>query len=332
MNYRHAFHAGNFADVVKHLALVLCLERLNAKDKPWRYIDTHSGVGRYDLSSDEARRSPEWRDGVARVWEAEPAAPPEVRQALAPFMRIIREMNPSGLLETYPGSPLIAQMLGRTTDAIRLCELHPEDSETLRATMGRDRRVKVENRDGFDALPAFLPPPERRGVVLIDPPFEKGTADSKDDFRDMLRAARKGIERWKEGTYILWRPLKDLGAVETFDGDLATFAIEEAGIEPEKVLVADLWVRELGLPGPLAGAGLVIVNPPFGVREQLEVLLPWLCSTMDQAPGNDDSGAGYRVASAAVYDEAEDNDTVVEEDEDPPFIDLETFDPATDRD
>ncbi len=322
MNYRHAFHAGNFADVVKHLVLLLCLERLNAKDKPWRYIDTHAGVGGYDLTSDEARRSPEWRDGIARVWAAEATAPANVREALAPFMSLIRDMNRGGRLEAYPGSPLIAQALARDDDAIRLCELHPEDAETLRAAMGRDRRVKIENRDGFDALPAFLPPPERRGVVLIDPPFEKGTAERKDDFRDMLDAARKGVERWKDGIYIFWRPLKDLDAVEEFDGDLATFVIEEAGLPPEKLLVADLWVRELGQPGPLAGAGVVIVNPPFGLEERLEVLLPWLSNLLDQT--RDDkapSEAGWRLASPDSEEDPDDED----DDGDPPDIDLSSI-------
>jgi 23S rRNA (adenine2030-N6)-methyltransferase len=321
MNYRHAFHAGNFADVVKHLVLLLCLQRLNAKDKPWRYIDTHSGVGRYDLSSDAARRSPEWRDGIARVWEAEASAPADVRDVLAPFMELLRGMNPGGELAAYPGSPLIAQAMARDGDALRLCELHPEDAETLREAMGRDRRMKIENRDGYDALPAFLPPPERRGVVLVDPPFEKGSAERKDDFDDMLGAARKGIQRWKEGVYIFWRPLKDLDAVEAFDGDIATFAIEEAGIEPEKVLVADLWVRELGLPGPLAGAGVVIVNPPYGLREQLEILLPWLADLMDQTPDGEDSAAGWRLLSPEA-EEGEAGEDDWEEDEDPPEIDL----------
>jgi len=328
MNYRHAFHAGNFADVVKHVALCLSLERLNAKEKPWRYIDTHAGVGFYDLTSDEAVRSPEWRDGVARVWEAEPSAPEDVRAALGPYMKILREMNPDGALKTYPGSPLIAQALARQTDAIRLCELHPDDSETLRSAMGRDRRVKVENRDGFDGLPAFLPPPERRGVVLIDPPFERGSADRKDDFEDMLRAASKGLERWKEGTYIFWRPLKDLDAVEAFDGDLATFAIETMGLEPEKLLVADLWVRELGQPGPLAGAGVVIVNPPYGLRDQLEILLPWLTNLMDQTPDEQSSGAGWRLTSPDA-EEVEDGEF---EDEDEGDIEIDLDDLRFDED
>ncbi|MDP3736799.1 MAG: 23S rRNA (adenine(2030)-N(6))-methyltransferase RlmJ [Hyphomonadaceae bacterium] len=298
MNYRHAFHAGNFADVVKHVALALCLDRLNAKEAPYRYIDTHAGVGRYDLTSDEALRSPEWRDGVARVWEAERSAPNAVRAALAPWLNIIRGMN-SGGLRDYPGSPLLAAELMRQQDALRLCELHPESAAALRLAMGRDKRVKIEERDGYEALPAYLPPPERRGLVLIDPPFEEGTSVRKLDFEWMAGAALKAVKRWPGGTYIFWRPIKDIEAVEAFDGELVSLLIEQGGIAPEKLLVADLWVREIG-QGPLSGAGVVIVNPPFGVADHLRAALPWLSNLMDQTPDEQEStGAGWRLETPA---------------------------------
>jgi 23S rRNA (adenine2030-N6)-methyltransferase len=296
VNYRHAFHAGNFADVVKHAALALCFERLNAKDKPYRFIDTHAGVGRYDLRSDEAIRSPEWRDGIARLWMTEANAPPAVRAALAPYMAVMRDLNPGGDFVAYPGSPLIAQRLMRADDAIRLCELHPETAGRLRDAMGRDRRVKVEERDGYEALGAYLPPPERRGLVLVDPPFEEGTAMRKLDFEYMLRAAKRAVKRWPGGTYVLWRPVKDVEAVEAFDDELASTLIEEAGVAPDKLLVADLWVRTAG-PGPLSAAGVVIVNPPFGVADHLKALLPWLANLLDQAPDDEPSGAGWRLVS-----------------------------------
>ncbi len=292
MNYRHAFHAGNFADVVKHVALALCLDRLNAKEAPYRFIDTHAGIGEYDLMGEEAGRSPEWRDGVGRVWEAERGASPEVRVALAPWLNVIRSMN-SGGLQHYPGSPALAARLTRPTDALRLCELHEQSATLLREVMGRDKRVKIEQRDGFEALPAYLPPPERRGLVLIDPPFEEGTATRKLDFDWMSRAAKKAVRRWPLGTYIFWRPIKDIEAVQAFDGELATVLIEDGGVAPDKLLVADLWVRELG-PGPLSGAGIVIANPPFGVAEHLKAVLPWLTKLMEQGPG-----AGWRLETPA---------------------------------
>jgi 23S rRNA (adenine2030-N6)-methyltransferase len=304
VNYRHAFHAGNFADVVKHAAMALCLERLNSKEKPYRFIDTHAGVGRYDLRSDEAQRSPEWRDGIARLWMTEADAPPGVRAALAPYMAAMRDINPGGELVSYPGSPLIAQHLMRADDAIRLCELHPESAEKLREAMGRDRRVKVEERDGYEALGAYVPPPERRGLVLIDPPFEEGSAARKLDFEYMLRATRKAVKRWPGGTYMLWRPIKDAEAVEAFDGELASVLIEEVGLAPEKLLAADLWVRAAG-PGPLSAAGIVMVNPPFGLADHLKALLPWLANLLDQTPEDDDPPeSGWRlVAPTAERDD-----------------------------
>jgi 23S rRNA (adenine2030-N6)-methyltransferase len=281
--------------VIKHVALALCLDRLNAKEAPYRYIDTHAGAGLYDLASDEAQRSPEWRDGVARVWETERDAPPEVRAALAPWLNIIRSLN-SGGLRTYPGSPLLAAKLMRKADSLRLCELHQESSQKLREAVGRDRRIKIEMRDGYEALPAYLPPPERRGLVLIDPPFEEGTAVRKLDFERMVRAARRSVKRWPQGVYVFWRPIKDLDAVGAFDSELASVLIEEGGVAPEKVMVADLWVRPIG-EGPLSGAGVVIANSPFGVAEHMRVALSWLAGLMEQG-----EGAGWRLETPTSFD------------------------------
>jgi 23S rRNA (adenine2030-N6)-methyltransferase len=298
VNYRHAFHAGNFADVLKHVALALCLDRLNAKDTPYRFIDTHAGIGMYDLTSDAALRSPEWRDGVARVWEAERGASAEVRAALAPWLNVVRGLNTGGKLRAYPGSPVLAAEMMRAGDALRLCELHPESAEALRATMGRDRRVKIEERDGYEALPAYLPPPERRGLVLVDPPFEEGSANRKLDFEYMVKAARKAVKRWPQGTYVFWRPIKDAEAVEAFDAELATVLIEEGGVPADKLLAADLWVRKIG-EGPLSAAGVVIANPPYGVADHLRAVLPWLANLMDQTPDEEPAGAGWRLMSPA---------------------------------
>ena len=274
--------------MVKHVALALCFERLNSKPAPYRYVDTHAGIGEYDLEGDEAERSPEWKDGVGRVWNAEPSAPEAVRAALAPWLNVIRSMNTGGLAH-YPGSPMIASRMLREGDAIRLCELHEPSAKLLREAMGRDRRMKIEQRDGFEALPAYLPPPERRGLVLVDPPFEVALGVRKADFEWMLKAARAAIRRWPQGVYVFWRPIKDVAAVQDFDGELASMLIESGGIAPDKVLVVDLWVREIG-EGPLSGAGVVIANAPFGVAEHLRAAMPWLCELMKQG-----LGAGWRV-------------------------------------
>lgn len=302
MNYRHAFHAGNFADVVKHVVLTLCLERLNAKPTPWRYIDTHAGIGSYDLTSEEAQRSPEWREGVQRLWSAIDTAPEEVRQALDHFINCIRKLNPSGVITAYPGSPKLTAMMAREDDVLRLCELHQESHDQLQAALGYDRRIKIELRDGYEALVAFLPPPERRGVVLIDPPFEAGRADAKSDYAWTLRALRKSLKRWPGGTYIIWRPIKDIDAVEAFDADIATLAVEQMGLSPDRLLVADLWVRALG-QGSLAGAGVLILNPPFGLQEKLQAALPWLAQVLDQSPNSSKSESGWRLLNASEADD-----------------------------
>ena len=170
MNYRHAFHAGNFADVFKHAMLSRILAYLMRKDAPLRYLDTHAGVGRYDLSGDEASRTGEWREGIARVVNAQ--KPADVAALLAPWLEVVGACDAEGKPQTYPGSPALAQAMLRPQDRLTLCELHPADSETLRRAMGRDLRVKALHIDGYMALNAYVPPVERRGLVLVDPPFE----------------------------------------------------------------------------------------------------------------------------------------------------------------
>ena len=294
MNYRHAFHVGNFADVLKHFALTLCIERLKRKDKPFRYIDTHAGIGEYDLTSEEAQRSPEWRDGIGRLWKTD--LPSDVAESFTPYLDAVQAINLDGQLNAYPGSPLLAANLMRSQDALRLTELHPQDAQTLRNRFHRDERVKIEERDGYEALGAYLPPPERRGVALIDPPFE-----DRDELAHMARAAMKAIARWPTGTFIFWRPLKDMENTEKFDNGLAEWLLDDMEFSSEKLLLADLWVREIVEPGPLCGAGVVIVNPPYGLKEALVTTLPWLTETLAQS-----AGAGWRVnAPELVLDEDE---------------------------
>lgn len=295
MNYRHAFHAGNFADVLKHAVLAFCVKRLAAKDKPFFALDSHAGVGWYDLDSDAARRSPEWKDGIGRLTDAAP--PADAAAFLAPYLDAVKALNGGGALKRYPGSPSILAELSRPQDSIRLCELHPEDARTLALRFETDKRVRVEPRDGYEAVKALLPPPERRGLVMIDPPFE-----AKDEMVRLAQAAKDGLERWETGTFIFWRPLKDLWSAERFDVGLAAWLLGERGLAPEKILRADLWIRELGTEGPLAGAGVVVVNPPYGLEEGLLVALPWLAELLRQG-----DGAGWRL-DGAITEESEVDD------------------------
>ncbi|MHA6289350.1 23S rRNA (adenine(2030)-N(6))-methyltransferase RlmJ [Maricaulis sp. CAU 1757] len=295
MNYRHAFHAGNFADILKHSVLALCLEHLNGKDKPWRYIDTHAGIGGYDLASSEAERSPEWRDGIARLVDGD--MPESAAEALKPYLDIVRGMNPDGL-KTYPGSPEIAARLAREGDRLHLCELHEADAKTLDQRYRRDARVKVEKRDGYKALKSLLPPKDKRGLVLVDPPFE-----DRDELAHMAEAVIGSFGQWPTGTYIFWRSLKNLWAADRFDNGLAEWLISEKGLEPEKVLRADLWVRDLASEGKLAGAGVVVVNPPFTLEGKLLELLPWLAETLAQG-----DGYGWRVDGGLTEEDLEESE------------------------
>ncbi|ABI65040.1 protein of unknown function DUF519 [Maricaulis maris MCS10] len=295
MNYRHAFHAGNFADVLKHSVLALCLEHLNAKPKPYRVIDTHAGIGGYDLASSEAERSPEWKDGIGRLIDAD--LPEPVQAMLGPWLDIVREMNPDGI-KAYPGSPEIAARLIREEDRVHLCELHEADSVTLDNRYRRDARIKVERRDGYKALKSLVPPKEKRGLVLIDPPFE-----DRDELAHMAEAVMGALAKWPTGTFIFWRSLKNLWAADRFDNGLAEWLISEKDFEPEKILRADLWIRDLASEGKLAGAGVVIINPPFTLEETLVNAMPWLAETLAQ--GN---GYGWRVDGGLTEDDLDEGE------------------------
>jgi 23S rRNA (adenine2030-N6)-methyltransferase len=289
MNYRHAFHAGNFADILKHVVLALCLEHLKKKSKPFRYIDTHAGIGAYDLTSDEAERSPEWHEGVHRILSAD--IPEDVARVLTPWWGTLNPHNATNL-SAYPGSPDVAAQLMREGDRLHLCELHPDDAKSLDARYAKDARVKVDMRDGYRALTSLVPPREKRGLVLIDPPFEH-----RDEMAHMAEAALHALKKWPTGTFIFWRPLKDLWAAERFDVGLADWLIEDRGMEPEKILRADLWVRDLQTEGKLAGAGVIVVNPPYTLEQDLLNLLPWLSELLQQ-----DDGSGWRLDGAIAED------------------------------
>ena len=267
MNYRHAFHAGNFADVLKHVVLAKIVTHLNLKPSPWSCLDTHAGVGLYDLASDEAEKTGEWRNGVGRLLGRTLA--PATEALLEPWRAVLAEVGP-GL---YPGSPEIVRRLARPGDRLRLCEKHPKDADALIAAMGRDRRVKITEIDGWTALNAWLPPRERRGLVLVDPPFEE-----PGEYARMGEAMVKAHRIWPTGTYALWHPVKDPRDV----GALLKPLIE-AGIE--KLLRVELLVRAPGDPKLLAGSGIVIANPPWTLAAELEAGLPDLARALAQGEG-----------------------------------------------
>lgn len=266
MNYRHAFHAGNFADVFKHALLTRILVYLTRKDAALRYLDTHAGVGRYDLAGDEASRTGEWREGIGRIIGADAPAP--VADLLAPWLEAVGPCDAEGRPLSYPGSPALAQKLLRRQDRLTLCELHPQDHESLVANMGRDRRVKALRIDGYMALRAYVPPVERRGLVLVDPPFE-----SVDEFDRLADATLAAWRKWPTGVYALWHPAKDADAVAGLHRRL-----KEAGVT--RLLRLELRVARPALDGRLVSTGLAIINPPHVLAGEARVLLPWLAGRM----------------------------------------------------
>jgi 23S rRNA (adenine2030-N6)-methyltransferase len=276
MNYRHAFHAGSFADVLKHAVLARVLVYMTRKETPLRFIDTHAGAGRYDLSSAEGARSPEWREGVARVMTARP--PPRVAELMEPFLRAVGLCGAEGRPFSYPGSPAIAQTLLRAQDRIALCEANAVEREKLIAALGRDGRLSIVGTDGYVALNAYLPPKERRGVVLIDPPFE---AESEAD--SVEGALARAIRKWPAGIYIAWRPIRDAKADARFLNSVAAL-----GAPDILRLELDVGPGPVGAHGqePLARAGLLIVNPPHTLIEEARAFLPWLANTLGRGgPG-----------------------------------------------
>ncbi|MDB5570068.1 MAG: Ribosomal large subunit methyltransferase [Hyphomicrobiales bacterium] len=272
MNYRHAFHAGNFADVFKHVLLTRILLYLLRKDGALRYLDTHAGVGRYDLAGDEAGRTGEWREGVGRIVGA--PAPAEIAGLLAPWLAAVGPVNPEGMPMSYPGSPAIAQTLLRSQDRLTLCELHADDAQALAANMGRDRRLKVLRMDGYTALRAYVPPVERRGLVLVDPPFE-----AFDEFDRMTKSCLEAWRKWPTGVYALWHPIKDEAAV-----DLLHERLRAAGVS--RLLRLELSLARPQRDGRLVGSGLAVINPPHVLADEARLLLPWLAERMGAAPGS----------------------------------------------
>lgn len=270
MNYRHAYHAGNFADVVKHAVLVRIIEYLKIKEKAFRVIDTHAGIGLYDLSSDEAQKTGEWRDGIGRLLGAE--LEPATANLLKPLLDVVHEMNPQGGLRLYPGSPMIARRLLRKQDRLSAIELHAEDAASLKKRFEGDFQTRVIELDGWLALGAHLPPKEKRGLVLIDPPFEK-----EGEFGRLVDGLVKAHRRWPGGIYALWYPVKDRAAVNSFRADLAA-----AGIE--KILDIRFAIRQPSPEPRLDGTGMIVVNPPYPLQRELQTLLPALKAALAETP------------------------------------------------
>lgn len=272
MNYRHAFHAGNFADVLKHAVLSVALEILAAKDKPFIVIDTHAGAGRYDLSDARAQRTGEWRDGIGKLLAA-PKRPAELKRYFDIVRGFDRRLGGTGEgLQHYPGSPRLVRAMLRQGDRLVACELHEQDGLALRREFAGDPQVEIKRGDGYGALKALLPPAERRGLVLIDPPFE-----ATDEFAKVQRALDQALRRFATGIYLVWYPVKDQEAVAAFKKYLA-----DAGVK--RTLTAELQIAPQR-PTGLVRSGVALINAPWPIEDALQKIGPYLAQTLGGRDG-----------------------------------------------
>jgi 23S rRNA (adenine2030-N6)-methyltransferase len=266
LSYRHAFHAGNFADVHKHIVLSLLVEGLLHKDAPICYLDSHAATGRYDLNSAEAQKNGEYRQGILRLWQQD-----SVPDAVRPYLSAVQALNSpenTDLPRYYPGSPRIVRHFLRPQDRMILTELHPADFQRLQQEFAADRQVAVHHLDGYQGLKAFLPPQERRGLVLIDPAFER-----RDETAHMISALQTACKRWTQGVYALWFPITNRSALDGFYRKL-----KKTGIR--KILSCELCIRPPLTARHLNGSLMVIINPPWQTDNSLRAIQPWLATIL----------------------------------------------------
>ncbi|EHD23702.1 MULTISPECIES: 23S rRNA (adenine(2030)-N(6))-methyltransferase RlmJ [Brenneria] len=259
LSYRHSFHAGNHADVVKHTVQSLIIAALKEKEKPFLYLDTHAGAGRYQLSGEHAERTGEYLDGIARIWRRD-----DIPAELEPYMQAVRTYNHNGQLRYYPGSPLIARQLLREQDKIHLTELHPSDFPLLRNEFQKDARSKVVRGDGYQQLKSQLPPLSRRGFVLIDPPYELKT-----DYQSVVQGIQEGYRRFATGVFALWYPVVLRQHIKRLLKDLQATGIRN-------ILQIELAVLPDSDRHGMTASGMIVINPPWKLKAQMESVLPWL--------------------------------------------------------
>lgn len=272
MNYRHAYHAGNFADILKHIVLVRCLVHLKEKPAPFRVIDTHAGIGVYDLRGPEALKTSEAIGGIAKL-ESE-IWPQNIAELLQPYREAIDKTRAHHGANAYPGSPAIAQSLLRSEDRLIANELHPDDYKILRDVFSFDGRVKSLSLDAVVALNAATPPKERRGFVLIDPPYEE-----RDEFPNLIDLIQRAYRKWETGIYAIWYPVKSKAQLNWFVQEL-----KKTGIP--KILRIEHTIEAVREGASLSASGMIIINPPWRLAEEMRVILPWLDRILAIGPGH----------------------------------------------
>ncbi|EKO3414142.1 23S rRNA (adenine(2030)-N(6))-methyltransferase RlmJ [Vibrio fluvialis] len=269
LSYRHSFHAGNHADVVKHIVQSLILSALQQKDKPFVYHDTHSGVGRYDLTHEWSEKTGEYKQGIARLWQQT-----EVPEDIHSYLDAIKALNDDGELRYYPGSPRVARAHLRSHDRMVLTELHPSDYPLLEQEFHRDRQVAIFKEDGFARLKGSLPPKERRGLVLIDPPYELAK-----EYRDVVQAIAQSYKRWATGIYAIWYPVVNRCDIEDMIEGLQ-------GLGIRKILQIELGVSPDTNERGMTASGMIVINPPWKLESQMQSILPFLKEAIAPATGH----------------------------------------------
>lgn len=270
LGYQHGFHAGNHADVLKHSVLALVLDYLVRKDKPLLYLDTHAGSGMYGLRGERASKNTEYETGIGRLWPIRAQAP----AALQPYLQCIAALNPSGGLQRYPGSPVVAQAWLRPQDRACLFEVHPNEFRYLHERFAGHRRIRAEASDGFHALRALLPPPERRALVLVDPPYEE-----KSDYPAAVQALGAAWTKFTTGVYLLWYPVLNRKQVSRLESALVRTGVRN-------LLQAELTISPDTQHAGMTGSGMLVVNPPWQLAESLQSLLPYLQQQLSGPGGN----------------------------------------------
>ena len=264
LSYRHSYHAGNHADVLKHIVLTLCINALKEKEKPFLYLDTHSGAGRYLLKSEHSEKTGEYLSGINLLWQQ-----PNIPELLNTYLSVIKRYNPFSELKYYPGSPLIAKQLLRQQDKLNLTELHPTDYPLLRQEFSKDKRAKVLREDGFAQLKSKLPHEFRRGIILIDPSYE-----IKDDYKIIPKALFEAYKRFATGVYLIWYPVVSRTQTQKMiDG------IIELGIR--RISQFELAIKPDNNQKGMTASGMLVINPPWKLHEQMQTILPWLKNTLD---------------------------------------------------
>ncbi|WP_423187015.1 23S rRNA (adenine(2030)-N(6))-methyltransferase RlmJ [Alishewanella sp. d11] len=256
LSYRHSYHAGNHADVVKHLTEVAILDYLLKKDKPLCYHDTHAGAGLYSLQSEHALKTAEFKDGIAKLWQYQPQS-----TVLAKYLTLLKQLNPDNELNFYPGSPKIAALMLREQDHLQATELHPTDFPILKSQFVKRRYTRIENTDAYAGFKAMLPPLVKRGLVLIDPPYELKT-----EYQDLVTGLLDAYKRWPQATYAIWYPVIERSAIEAF-----VAAIVATGIKNQLRIEFNLHADSSG--HGMTGSGMLVINPPYTLATELELAL-----------------------------------------------------------